>query len=71
MQDFEMNQWLLELLKFKPGRSQNYETISSDLITLENWQGLLDKAIEQQVGALLYSQLQCLSDLRVPLIRAC
>ena len=75
MQDVDMNQWLLELLKFKPERSQsaatrspNHETISSDLITLENWQGLLDKAIEQQVGALLYFQLQSLPDLRVPLI---
>jgi hypothetical protein len=75
MQDVEMNQWLLELLKFKSERSPsaatrspNHETISSDLITLENWQGLLDKAIEQQVGALLYSQLQSLPDLRVPLI---
>jgi hypothetical protein len=36
MQDVEMNQWLLELLKFKPERSPNHETISSDLITLEN-----------------------------------
>jgi hypothetical protein len=75
MQDCEMNQWLLDLLKFKSERSHsaatrspNHETISSDLITLENWQGLLDKAIEQQVGALLYSQLQSLPDLRVPLI---
>jgi hypothetical protein len=68
MQDVEMNQWLLELLKLKPERSPNHETISSDLITLENWQGLLDKAIDQQVGALLYSQLQSLPDLRVPLI---
>jgi hypothetical protein len=75
MQDCEMNQWLLDLLKLKPERSHsaatrspNHETISSDLITLENWQGLLDKAIEQQVGALLYSQLQSLPDLRVPLI---
>jgi hypothetical protein len=75
MQDVEMNQWLLELLKFKSERSPsaatrspNHETISSDLITLENWQGLLDKAIEQQVGALLYFQLQSLPDLRVPLI---
>jgi hypothetical protein len=75
MQDVEMNQWLLELLKFKSERSPsaatrspNHETISSDLITLENWQGLVDKAIEQQVGALLYFQLQSLPDLRVPLI---
>jgi hypothetical protein len=64
MQDSEINQWLLDLLKLNP----NHEIISSDLITLENWQGLLDKAIEQQVGALLYFQLQSLPDLRVPLI---
>lgn len=64
MQDPEINQWLLDLLKFNP----NHETINSDLITLENWQGLLDKAIEQQVGALLYFQLQSLSDLKVPSI---
>ena len=75
MQDVEMNQWLLELLKFKSERSPSaatrspkHETISSDLIILENWQGLLDKAIEQQVGALLYFQLQSLPDVRVPLI---
>jgi hypothetical protein len=64
MQDSEINQWLLDLLKLNP----NHETISSDLITSENWQGLLDKAIEQQVGALLYSQLQSLPDLKVPSI---
>ena len=64
MQDSEINQWLLDLLKL----NLNHETINSDLITLENWQGLLDKAIEQQVGALLYFQLQSLSDLKVPSI---
>lgn len=64
MQDSEINQWLLDLLKVNPNR----ETINSDLITLEDWQNLLDKAIEQQVGALLYFQLQSFPDLKVPAI---
>ncbi len=66
MEEFEINQWLLNFLALDPQRSLEQQEFNHNLLSLADWQAILDKAIEQQVASLLYFQLRHLPEIQIP-----